>query len=256
MTSDRWWEVRALVMVGTLASCEVPSKIDIRSDARTEVEPVDSATFDGLPMPDAMSTRVVDAQLPPDGSAVPDLAPDLTLLCERMEASIVIRSEFIDGTSCALDKCLTAFGVRRLLRFETAAFNAGTAALVLGPPQPSHPHWDHDSCDVHHQVRDFASYQLVDAHGAVVAVGHKQSYCVRDDIEVTPGAPSSGFDCQHQGLSPGWADVHANHRDCQYVDITDVAPGNYLLRVELNPERWITEANYANNVATFPVVVE
>ncbi len=78
---------------------------------------------------------------------------------------------------------------------------------------------------------------------------------MRDDIEVIAGSPSAGYDCQVQGLSPGWADVYSNNLDCQYVDITGVAPGTYQLRIELNPERRMIESNYDNNVATFPVVV-
>jgi len=43
--------------------------------------------------------------------------------------------------------------------------------------------------------------------------------------------------------------------DCQWIDITGLAPGNYMLRIELNTGRVIQEANFNNNAATVPVTV-
>jgi len=43
--------------------------------------------------------------------------------------------------------------------------------------------------------------------------------------------------------------------DCQWLDITDVAPGAYSLRVTINPDRVLTESNYDNNETTVPVTI-
>jgi lysyl oxidase len=43
--------------------------------------------------------------------------------------------------------------------------------------------------------------------------------------------------------------------DCQWLDITAVPAGSYVLEVTVNPDALITESSYANNVVRVPVVV-
>jgi hypothetical protein len=69
-----------------------------------------------------------------------------------------------------------------------------------------------------------------------------------------PGAPTTPrFHCNFQGIQRGWSDIYGAGLDCQWVDVTDVPPGDYMLRIEINPDRVIVEGDYGNNVATVPV---
>ena len=71
-----------------------------------------------------------------------------------------------------------------------------------------------------------------------------------------PGSrPRPAYGCTHQGISAGWADDYNAAIDCQWVDITDVTPGNYVLAIEVNPERSLYETSYRNNVARLEVVI-
>lgn len=253
----RTWRqaVEAVTLAALVPGCDSP-----REDALREAEWTHATDSEYVPggMVDAMPDVMVDAM--PDAmiDAMPDAyvpLPDLTLLASRMAPSLFISRETFATGDCALGECVNATGERTLLRFETTAMNAGTANLVMGPPRPNEPEWEYDSCHMHYHYLDFADYALVDTNGTVVAVGHKQSFCLRDDLEATPGAPAVGFDCNNQGLSVGWADVYSNLLDCQFIDITGIAPGAYQLRIEVNPTRRIAELNYDNNVALFPITV-
>ena len=61
-------------------------------------------------------------------------------------------------------------------------------------------------------------------------------------------APTPQFDhCGYQGISAGWADVYHRGLDCQWIDITGVPSGRYVLEVAINPAHVIQEHNYSNN---------
>ena len=43
------------------------------------------------------------------------------------------------------------------------------------------------------------------------------------------------------------ADNYKNNIDCQWIDITDLKPGNYSMRVVVNTQRLVPESDYSNN---------
>src|SRR5262249_33224350 len=59
----------------------------------------------------------------------------------------------------------------------------------------------------------------------------------------------------NQGTRAGCSDLYSNGLGCQYLDITGVPPGNYTLRVRMDPFGRIAELNETNNDATLPVVI-
>jgi hypothetical protein len=183
--------------------------------------------------------------------------PDLTVSAETAAATLLINDEVFPPDSCAIEEgCVAAAGRRRLLRFATMTPNVGEADLVLGRPEGT-PGFEYAACHGHYHFEGYALYELVDRDGAIVATGHKQAFCLLDSAPVDiPGAPTAPrFHCEFQGIQRGWADMYAAALDCQWVDITDVSDGEYLLRISINPERLIAESNFDNNTVEIPVTV-
>ena len=187
------------------------------------------------------------------GAACP--LPDLTMLADEAAASIVINRETFPADSCSLvEGCVNGPGERRLLRFDTVTPNLGEVDLVLGNPEET-PGFELSECHGHRHFEGYANYELVDATGAIVAAGHKQAFCLLDSFPVSPDAGPGRFHCEFQGITRGWADVYGAGLDCQWVDITDVPPGDYFLRLTVNQDRVIAESNYDNNTVEVPVTI-
>jgi hypothetical protein len=181
--------------------------------------------------------------------------PDLTVSTEAAQQSLEISFETFPETSCAIEEgCVDAPGLRRLLRFTTQTGNIGGTDIVLGDPT-STPGFEFAACHNHFHFEAYASYELLDAAGAVAARGHKQAFCLLDLAPLgTPGAPPNPrFHCGFQGIQRGWSDIYDSGLDCQWVDITEVPEGDYTLRISINPERVIPESDFTNNVAEVPV---
>ena len=97
----------------------------------------------------------------------------------------------------------------------------------------------------------------------VVASSGKVSYCVRDsdpieELDDSRTAPVSAPDkpgylaCGWtlQGLSPGWVDTYLVNTPGQYVDISGLPEGDYLLVSTVDPENLLIETNEDNNSAS------
>ncbi|XP_058615716.1 lysyl oxidase-like 5a isoform X3 [Onychostoma macrolepis] len=95
----------------------------------------------------------------------------------------------------------------------------------------------------------FSNYDLLDAStGRKVAEGHKASFCL-EDTSCDPGVRRRYACTAHiQGLGPGCYDTYHANIDCQWIDITDVSPGDYILKVTVNPGFQVQESDFSNNV--------
>ncbi|XP_047444808.1 lysyl oxidase-like 5b [Mugil cephalus] len=186
-------------------------------------------------------------------NGLPDLVPDPYAI----QAGAYVQRMQMYALRCAAEEnCLarSAYGpavrdidFRVLLRFPQKVKNQGTTDFL--PVKPRYQ-WDWHSCHQHfHSMDAFSNYDLLDINtGRKVAEGHKASFCLEDT------ACDQGFRRRYactshtQGLSPGCHDVYAANIDCQWIDITDVPPGNYVLKVTVNPNFHVLESDYNNNV--------
>ena len=53
-----------------------------------------------------------------------------------------------------------------------------------------------------------------------------------------------------EGISPGYGDDYDPGREGQFVDVTNVPAGRYVLVHRSNPERTLEESDYENNAAS------
>lgn len=185
----------------------------------------------------------------PPADVAPERLPDLTLVGEMMAPTITVTPATFASDDCVVvERCVEAAGPRVLLRFDTVTANIGDADLVVGPPPPlgvSDDTFAWSPCHGHHHVLGYATYELRDADGVVVA-GHKQSFCLHDVQAVRPEAASNHYDCLNQGMSAGWADVYSKTLPCQWIDVTGIS-GELELRVEVNAARKLRERDTTNN---------
>lgn len=184
-------------------------------------------------------------------------AADLWVDVSKIEDRYLLSWREFESADCALDEaCVEAPGRRRLLRFATWTPNTGNADLYMGDPEAMSDLFEYSACHDHFHFNSYARYELRDDAGEIVARGHKQSFCLVDGFRYPEGDTRGNFyTCENQGIQRDYQDVYADWLDCQWIDITDVAPGDYRLVIELNFEGLLLEQDYENNLVEVPVTV-
>ena len=131
-----------------------------------------------------------------------------------------------------------------------------SSAVIVYEPQDGHEHW---------HLKDAARYSLWNQdRTAEVAPGQKVGFCLEDTDPVTSEDPSVYDDeyihfCQAEafgggpnvdsvlmGISAGWRDVYNAGLAFQWVDVSDVPPGVYWLRSEVDPDNVMAESDENN----------
>ena len=186
---------------------------------------------------------------------------DLQVDRRPIETTLQFSVEDFAADDCAVVEGAVAVpGRRHLLRFDTIVVNRGTEDLVVGDPADPEPpfaasDFEFSPCHGHYHFLGFASYELRDRADRLVGFGHKQSFCMTDSRRYT-GTRARKFDCHFQGITVGWGDRYGAELDGQWVDVTDVPPGDYSLVVTVNPDGLLPEiTGGAPNVVRVPVVV-
>ncbi|XP_062612834.1 uncharacterized protein LOC134274574 isoform X2 [Saccostrea cucullata] len=188
-------------------------------------------------------------------SALPDLEPSIYML----ETTTFLQDRHLYYLQCAMEEnCLAPSAyeaqrsrywrqsTRRLLRFSSVVKNIGTADFK---PMTDRSQWEWHACHMHYHSMDvFAHYDIMDQNGNRVAEGLKASFCLEDSA-CNPGIFPK-YSCQNygqQGISVGCSDNYMADIDCQWVDITDLKPGEYIFKVEVNPKMLVAEISFDNN---------
>ena len=138
---------------------------------------------------------------------------------------------------------------RILLRFGSLTWNLGLKEFTPLLPRSE---WEWHSCHNHyHSMENFVEYDLL--HNETwekVAEGHKASFCLEDSL-CTGGYSQRHYQCalRNQGISVNCGDWYYSGLDCQWIDVTGVPAGGYILKQNVNPEYLAVESDYRNNVA-------
>ena len=182
---------------------------------------------------------------------------DLTLVRRRTATTLSVEKRFFAEDNCAVvEGCVRAPGLRTLLRFDVAVANVGRGDLVLGDPTQSTNRFTWSPCHGHYHFRSLITYEIYDMRGRITRRGAKQAYCLRDNFKfVATAAENPKYDCDFQGLQAGWEDVYDKSLDCQWIDITGLRPGAYVLKAYVNRNRRLRERNFRNNSFTLRIFV-
>lgn len=165
--------------------------------------------------------------------------PDLVMDPQRFTAQMEIIDRLFEPSDCAIaEGVVGGSGYRRLLRFDTVVMNRGGGDLVIGDrTDPNNPYAESfvfHPCHGHYHIKNFSIYELLTLDGSVVVAGTKQGFCFEDSFKYEDGGKSHGYDCRYQGITAGWGDWYYKQLVGQWIDITGVPEGDYIVRVTLN----------------------
>jgi hypothetical protein len=158
------------------------------------------------------------------------------------------------------DRSQRVMAVRQLVRSsDGSARERSVEGEIRYVRSETHAHW---------HLLGFESYELRDAgSGELVEPDAKTGFCLGDRYETSPdtqlenepaeavwteecGRRQPGLLTVSEGISPGYGDNYEPAREGQFLDVTSVPPGRYLLVHRANPDSVLEESDYENNAAS------
>lgn len=203
---------------------------------------------------------------------LPDLVQSPPRALEVYESGEIWRLAFLsavenDGRGPMLlvgrrpDEDTPAMGVEQLVRrTDGSAATYPVDGEIRFVESETHCHW---------HFLDFERYDILAADGKAVGRDQKTGFCLGDRYNasrsaVIPGEPDQPVWTQEcgrgqperlvvrEGISPGYGDDYVPRLEGQWIDITDLPAGRYVLRHRVNVDRALRESDYGNNSAEVP----
>jgi hypothetical protein len=180
--------------------------------------------------------------------------PDLTVDPQRFTAQMGIVDRVFAAGSCEIaEQTVGAAGIRRILRFDVVLINGGQT-ITMGAPVEG-PIFEFSPCHGHFHIRGFADYRLLNLDGTTAIAGHKQAFCFISSFKYTNdynGQAKPNFTCDNQGIQSGYGDWYYKQLSGQWIDITGIPEGDYIVRVTINALGMFNEGKnlYPNVVET------
>jgi len=255
--------VRKLLIVGTACIVALGSMTAAPGSPRPGTK-VKALAPDLVPLPPEQINGPTTEVVVPLGVDAP-LIVDGCFLDERIRkgAQRCLRFDGIVGNQGAgpLELAYTLDSTRRMVVAQQRIFNSdGTYKDRFATSTEYHP------THLHFHVQDFyvASLWRSSAEGEraglPVAHGDKSGFCPEDSapIDTEDKDASRYYSCftedergvgpnQVVGISAGWKDIYRWELPDQFVEITGIPDGFYVLEIELDPNNVFVEANERNN---------
>ena len=203
---------------------------------------------------------------------LPDLVQSPPLALEVYESDGAWRLAFLsavenDGAGPMLlvgtrpNESTPAMSVEQLVRHSDGSTSTyDVDGEIRFVQSETHRHW---------HFLDFERYDILAEDGKTVGRDQKTGFCLGDRYnasrsEEIPGEPEQPVWTQEcgrgqperlivrQGISPGYGDDYVPRLEGQWIDITDLPAGSYVLRHRVNVDHALRESDYENNSAETP----
>ena len=142
---------------------------------------------------------------------------------------------------------LAPAGMQYLLRFSISAVNisapdpSGINDFIVGgfapegdPTCGGNSSYVYSPTHGHCHLKNLYSFELVDPKSGDLVAGKKMSFATVDSTQFCEEAGPFQYGFETQGITPGWVDIYGSFLPGNYIVVTEVPAGDYILRATLN----------------------